>query len=144
MPGLIPKKPLEMAIVLNTPFSIIRTIDKQPLKEKHYFTDEELEQIYTPIHYPADSVGEFKPLNVVVIIMESFAKEYIGAYNRNLDDGEYQGYTPFLDFTNRGEQMFFNTLLQMAENQSMDCLRWLPVSLPWLIHMLLLFMHRMR
>jgi phosphoglycerol transferase MdoB-like AlkP superfamily enzyme len=95
--GAYTQKPLEMAIVLNTPFSIIRTIDKQPLKEKHYFTDEELEQIYTPIHYPADSVGEFKPLNVVVIIMESFAKEYIGAYNRNLDDGEYQGYTPFLD-----------------------------------------------
>ncbi|MBN2616182.1 MAG: sulfatase-like hydrolase/transferase [Bacteroidales bacterium] len=94
--GAYTQKPLEMAIVLNTPFSIIRTLNKKPLKEEHYFPDEELKQIYSPIH-PAHTSGAFKPLNVVVLIMESFAKEYVGAYNRNLDHGEYRGYTPFLD-----------------------------------------------
>lgn len=94
--GAFTQKPLEMAIVLNTPFTIIRTLDKQPLKEKKYFENEELEAIYTPV-YKADTVGNFKPLNVVVLVMESFAKEYIGALNKNLDDGKYEGYTPFLD-----------------------------------------------
>ena len=94
--GAFTQKPLEMAIVLNTPFTIIRTLDKQPLKEKTYFTEEELERIYTPVHR-SDTTGDFKPLNVVVLIMESFAKEYIGALNKNLDSSEYKGYTPFLD-----------------------------------------------
>ncbi len=94
--GVYTEKPLEMAIVLNTPFAIIRTLNKTPLKEETYFSPEELEKIYSPIH-PADTTGTFKPLNVVVIIMESFAKEYVGALNKNLDHGTYQGYTPFLD-----------------------------------------------
>ncbi len=96
--GVFTEKPLEMAIVLNTPFCIIRTLDKQPLQEKHYFTEEELDNVYTPVHtYQPDSTKEFKPMNVVVLIMESFAKEYIGAYNRHLDNDTYKGYTPFLD-----------------------------------------------
>jgi phosphoglycerol transferase MdoB-like AlkP superfamily enzyme len=94
--GAFTNKPLEMAIVLNTPFAIIRTIDKKPLKEKEYFTEKELESIYDPVHLPQMD-AEFRPLNVVVIIMESFAKEYVGALNRNLDDDKYLGYTPFID-----------------------------------------------
>jgi phosphoglycerol transferase MdoB-like AlkP superfamily enzyme len=33
--------------------------------------------------------------NVVILILESFSKEYIGFYNQHID--EYGGYTPFLD-----------------------------------------------
>ncbi len=96
--GMFIEKPLEIAIVLNTPFSIIKTLDQQALEEKHYFPDEELDDIYSPTHsYKQDSTKEFKPMNVVIMIMESFSKEYIGTYNRNLDDGTYKGYTPFLD-----------------------------------------------
>ncbi len=96
--GVFTQKPLEMSIVLNTPFCLIRTLDKAPLKEKHYFTDNELAQVYTPVHiHKQDSTKSFKPLNVVILIMESFAKEYVGAYNKNLDNGTYEGYTPFLD-----------------------------------------------
>ena len=94
--GAYTEKPLEMAIVLNTPFAMIRTLGKKPLKEPEYFKKDELEKIYSPVHL-ADTTGTFKPLNVVVIIMESFAKEYVGALNKNLDNGTYQGYTPFLD-----------------------------------------------
>lgn len=94
--GAYTEKPLEMAIVLNTPFAIIRTLDKKPLKEKKYFNEDELEAIYNPVHLaPMDK--EFKQLNVVVLIMESFAKEYVGSLNRHLDGGRYTGYTPFLD-----------------------------------------------
>ena len=94
--GAFTQKPLEMAIVLNTPFTIIRTLDKKPLKEKNYFVENELEAIYDPTHF-ATMDSEFKPINVVVLIIESFAKEYIGALNKNLDNGQYKGYTTFLD-----------------------------------------------
>ncbi len=96
--GVYTQKPLEMALVLNTPFSIIRTLDKQPLKEKKYFTEDELSSIYSAVHkYKPDTSQTFRPMNVVVLIMESFAKEYVGAYNKKLDNSSYEGYTPFLD-----------------------------------------------
>jgi phosphoglycerol transferase MdoB-like AlkP superfamily enzyme len=52
--------------------------------------------VFTPLHYPKPE-GEFKPLNVVVIIWESFSKEYSGFFNSHLDGGTYKGYTPFID-----------------------------------------------
>ena len=38
-----------------------------------------------------------KRKNVVVLIVESFGREYIGEYNKHLDDGKYKGYAPFID-----------------------------------------------
>lgn len=90
-------RPIETGLVLNTPFAMIRTIGKKPFVVPAYYKDEAtMEAIYTPVHTPADSV-RFRPLNVVVFIMESFGKEYIGALNKDLDGGTYKGYTPFLD-----------------------------------------------
>lgn len=90
-------KSAETAIVLNTPFCIIRTLDKEVYKNPHYFgNEEEMTAVYSPIHYPSAS-GEFKPLNVVIFIVESFGKEYSGFFNKDLDNGTYKGYTPFSD-----------------------------------------------
>ena len=87
----------ETAIVLNTPFCLIRTSNKQVFKNPEYFKDEtEMAAIYSPLHYPKPQ-GEFKPLNVVVVIWESFGKESTGFFNHDLEDGTYQGFTPFLD-----------------------------------------------
>src|SRR5690554_127070 len=83
-------KAKNMAIVLNTPFTIIKSAYKEDIERVYYFSDEELAEIYTPVHsFSGDSV--VKQLNVVVIIAESFSKEYIGSLN------DYPGYTPFLD-----------------------------------------------
>ena len=41
--------------------------------------------------------GRSRKKNVVVFIVESFGREYIGALNRHLDGGTYRGYTPFTD-----------------------------------------------
>lgn len=90
-------RPTDAALVLNTPFSIIRTLGKNVFNDPHYFNDQaQLEAIYTPVHQP-DSTASFTPKNVVVIIIESFGKEYIGAFNHDLDGGTYKGYTPFTD-----------------------------------------------
>lgn len=90
------KSPEEMSIVLNTPFSMLKTLQAVELKEKNYYSTDELQQIYPVIHTPKDSLP-FQKLNVVFLIMESFGKENIGFYNKDIDNGNYTGYTPFLD-----------------------------------------------
>ena len=89
-------RPAETGIVLNTPFSIFRTLKKTPFVVPDYMSDEEALALYTPLHQPADSTA-FTPRNVVVLILESYSKQHIGFYNRTLRDGTYQGFTPFLD-----------------------------------------------
>lgn len=91
-------RPLEAAIVLNTPFSIYRTIGKDVFRDPGYFSDEkEMERIFSPLHFPP-SDAKFRSMNVVVLIVESLGKEYIGALNKELlEEGSYKGYTPFVD-----------------------------------------------
>lgn len=90
-------RPMEANIVLNTPFALLRTITKEPLRIPVYFSEHaELERIYSPIHLPADS-AEKRKKNIVILIVESFAQEFVGALNCHLDDGQYRGYTPFVD-----------------------------------------------
>lgn len=90
------QNPEEMNVVLNTPFSILKTLKAVQLEEVHYYTDAELETLYPVIHQP-EGTEEFKKMNVVVLILESFAKEHIGALNKDIQGGSYTGYTPFLD-----------------------------------------------
>ena len=89
-------RPLEAAVVLNTPFSLIRTINKTIFTVPAYIPQDELDAVYTPVHLPADSAVARRK-NVVVLIVESFGREYIGGFNRWLDGGSYKGYTPFVD-----------------------------------------------
>ncbi len=89
-------RPAETGIVLNTPFSIFRTLKKTPFVVPEYMSDEEALALYTPLHQPTDSTV-FTPCNVVVIILESYSKQHIGFYNKTLRDGTYKGFTPFLD-----------------------------------------------
>lgn len=83
-------RPTEAALILNTPFSMIRTVNKSVFKDPKFFDRAEAALIYSPVHMPSDSLITRKK-NVVVLIVESFGKEYVGALN----DGE--GYTPFVD-----------------------------------------------
>ncbi|MEO8148380.1 MAG: sulfatase-like hydrolase/transferase, partial [Bacteroidia bacterium] len=82
--------PQNAPLILNTTFTIIKTYDKSGVEEKHFFTDAESDKIFNPVHQ-YHSTEPFRNLNVVLIILESFGKEYFGAYNK------YKGYTPFLD-----------------------------------------------
>ena len=90
-------RPVEAALVLNTPFSIYRTIGKAVFVVPDYYQDEkEMTSVYVPIHVPNDTIPMTKK-NVVVLIVESFGREYIGALNKNLENGQYKGYTPNVD-----------------------------------------------
>jgi phosphoglycerol transferase MdoB-like AlkP superfamily enzyme len=93
--------PTEAAIVLNTPFSFIRTIGKDVFSDPKYFSQDVLDKLYQPIHNAAADTtatsNVTKRKNVVVLIVESFGREYIGEYNKHLDGGKYKGYAPFID-----------------------------------------------
>jgi arylsulfatase A-like enzyme len=91
-------------LVISTPFSILKTIDVkaiEPSKEWNYLSEDELEKIYNPLHQPP--IQEFKKLNVCIIVLESFSKEYIGTLN-----GRGKGYTPFLDSLMKESLTFTN------------------------------------
>ncbi|HLZ17827.1 MAG TPA: LTA synthase family protein, partial [Cyclobacteriaceae bacterium] len=89
--------PNETALVLNTPFALMRTARASVIRKVNYFSSEaELSQVFNPVHVPSDTAA-FNPQNVVVIILESFSKEFVGIYNKDVDHGNYKGYTPFLD-----------------------------------------------
>ena len=110
--------PNEAGLVLNTPFSLIRTIDKKPFTVPNFMTDAEAEALYSPVHKPVadlraalDSSAfskdiplrtkDAKPMNVVVLILESFSKQHIGYYNVTKNEcgkyGKKETFTPFLD-----------------------------------------------
>lgn len=86
--------PAQAAAILNTPFCVIRTAGNEDMKVPSYFTEDELTEIYTPVIKP-DSTAVFRPMNVVVFILESFGSEYIGAMNPGRDD--IHDCAPFMD-----------------------------------------------
>ena len=110
-------RPIEAALVLNTPFSLYRTIGKAVFVVPDYYQNEqEMAAIYSPEHNLSDSIlsrdsrisrdssdtrisGDsiFSRKNVVILIVESFGREYIGALNKTLENGQYKGYTPYVD-----------------------------------------------
>ena len=91
--------PKDAALVLNTPFAMIRTIGKSVFVVPDYFSDpHELASVYTPIHTPDSCLQTpASKRNVVIFIVESFGREYIGALNKDLEGGHYRGYTPAVD-----------------------------------------------
>ncbi len=79
--------PRETALVLNTPFSLMKSLENTRYVEPQYFSADELPQHMNPenkVQGTRDKVQGTRD-NIVVIILESFSKEYIGRY------------TPFLD-----------------------------------------------
>ena len=91
-------RPVESSVVLNTPFSMIRSIGKKAFVTPDYMPAGQMEAIYSPVHgHPVTDELSHKGKNVVILIVESMGKEYIGALNRDLDGGQYRGYMPFVD-----------------------------------------------
>ena len=100
--------PQEAGIVLNTPFSLIRTIGKKVFEIPEYMSEQEMDALYSPLKNNQSSIisNQSSKKNVVILIVESFGREYIGGYNKWLDGGKYKGYTPFVDSLMQHSQTF--------------------------------------
>ncbi len=92
-------KPQYIPILLNTPFSIIKTKESEKLETLDFLPKQDLITYVNPRHQ--SDTGAFKNTNVCVIILEGFSKEYTGLSNR-------KSYTPFLDSLTKQSLVFTN------------------------------------
>ena len=99
-------RPVEASVVLNTPFSMIRSIGKKTFVTPDYMPREQMEAIYSPVHARPMTDDGRKGKNVVILIVESMGKEYVGSLNSALDGGRYKGYMPFIDSLLRDSYTF--------------------------------------
>ncbi|MBC7384015.1 MAG: LTA synthase family protein [Bacteroidia bacterium] len=84
-PDLVP-------LVVNTPFNLILSTQQSGLQPVHYLPDVLVKNWFDPEQEINDLTGNKESLpNIVLIIVESLGKEYVGFYNNG------KGYTPFLD-----------------------------------------------
>ena len=87
-------------LVLNTPFSILHSLGDNKLDHLTYYSENELLSYCHPVKNYS-SGGSFKKSNVVVIILESFGRQYTGIGGR-------KSYTPFLDSLMDNSLVFTN------------------------------------
>ena len=87
--------PSQSALVLNSTFSFIRTIRANNIKKIEYFDQKLVPTLIEPIKQYKNN-PKTKP-NIVVLILESFAKEYNGSCNKHMGIKDYVSYTPFVD-----------------------------------------------
>lgn len=78
-----------MPLTLNTPFQLLLTIEQVGVERKNYLTDEQAAQLFNPYKTVTNPIWAGK--NVVLLIVESLGKEYVGFHQK------HQQYTPFLD-----------------------------------------------
>lgn len=129
--GAYVSAPEEMSLVQNTPFCILRTWGKKAFEHKNYFsTEAELERVYSPVHVP-DSVGEARKDNVVIIILESFSRAFVGSLNPQYEDPRDRSYTPFLDSLIHESLVFPNAFAN--GRKSIDAIPSVTASIPALV-----------
>ncbi len=92
--------------VLNTPFAIIRTITANSFKKEQFVDEQTIEKLVKPIKQY--QVNETSKPNVVIFILESFGREYLGAFNTDKNIPNYVGYTPFLDSLAQHSMIYTN------------------------------------
>ena len=95
-------------IVLNTPFAIIRTLFSNSFKKPDYkeVNEQIINSLVQPVKFYHNN-PESKP-NVVVFILESYGREYIGALNKNVKIPNYKSHAPFLDSLSQHSMIFTN------------------------------------
>jgi len=115
--------PSKNAFVLNTPFTMLRSIGGYTVKEIHYYSSiEETEKYFSP--HKTSNPQHLLPdrTNVVVLILESFGQEFVGFYNQG------KTYTPFLDSL-LSESLTFSASMANGK-QSIESIPSIMVSIP--------------
>jgi phosphoglycerol transferase MdoB-like AlkP superfamily enzyme len=85
------KNPKWSAFLLNSGFSILSTSQRKGVEHIDFFDEDTLNAAYSLVQPVPPPDSSFHPLNVVVIALEGFSKEYSSRYNK------HQGFMPFLD-----------------------------------------------
>jgi phosphoglycerol transferase MdoB-like AlkP superfamily enzyme len=85
-------------LLINTIFSVSKSIGTDIINEYHYFNDDTLNEIYNPISKPTGN--PFVKKNVVVIMVESLSKEFVGSLSG------LPTHTPFLDSLSKHSLVF--------------------------------------
>lgn len=80
-------------LTLNSAFNLIKSPPRLEIQRKRYFAEdkEAITHLREMTELSRPPLGVAKGWNVVVLVLESFSLEYMGASN------DYKGYTPFLD-----------------------------------------------
>ena len=111
--------------ILNSAFKVINTWDSQIVTEKNYFEKEQLTEIFNPIKQ-YEGENRLKNQNVVILILESFAIEYIDRFN--VDNEKF---TPFFDQLADSSLMFTNCFAN--GKKSLDAVPSIIASIPKLM-----------
>ena len=82
-------------VILNTSFCILRTIYDTSFEKKKFVSNKVINEEIKPIkQYQSKGL---KKMNIVIFIMESFGREYLGSFNKANHIKNFVSYTPFLD-----------------------------------------------
>ncbi|OCA75103.1 LTA synthase family protein [Chryseobacterium arthrosphaerae] len=99
--------PLQGNMVLNSTFSFFRTLNTNNFKEVHFVDEKYITENVQP-YKVYDRKVENRP-NIVIFIVESFGREYSGAFNKDKNIKDYVSYTPFIDSLAGQSLIFPNT-----------------------------------
>ncbi|WP_300663595.1 LTA synthase family protein, partial [Fluviicola sp.] len=84
-------QPENSALVLNSAFTLLKSIGKDDLTEQHYFPEKEADQLFNPVRISEPQHILPDGTNVMIIMLESFGNEWVGKFNHATS------FTPFLD-----------------------------------------------
>ena len=123
-------KTQNIPLVLNTPFTIGRGSSGTVLKPLHFYDDDELEQLYSPIRNDL-TINRFidnnaTNYNIFLIILESHGQEMVQFYNKQ----RTTSLTPFLDSL-LAQSLVFNGMAN--GRQSIEALTSILSGLPSLM-----------
>jgi len=95
-------------IVLNTPFAIIRTLFSNSFVNPEFkdVNQNVINSMVQPVKIYRNNPNTKS--NVVVFILESYGREYIGALNKNAKIPNYKSHAPFLDSLSQHSMIFTN------------------------------------
>lgn len=94
-------------VLFNTPFTIIKSFETEKLARLNYYPASQLTQWCNPFH--KSDTSTFTGENVVVIILESFGKEYTALSGK-------ESYTPFLDSLMQNSLVYTNAFANASKS----------------------------
>lgn len=123
--GQYVESPQNVALIFSTPFSIFRTVSEQKINPYNYFSDEkELESVFNPV-YTVPGEGDFKPMNVIILVLESFSEVASSISNTDTTTNRFM---PFVDSLRR--QSFYSEYSLANGKKSIEALPTIWGSIP--------------